>query len=1184
MTTPSSNLKSLDSQQVEGTSSGFLKLWGVPLAAMLIAAVLAALAWWGYPGITKLNTLEMRISALLKILGALGIVLLMHAAALWAGIYEKLANRIDRLGDKQKRETQLKYDARLEDLHEELRNSFGWRWRGAMPWLMLAGDDALIEAVAPDLKQTGVMRTSDIVLVHAAPNGIDAQTWRRQLRRLRRRYPVDAVIPVVRTGQALLPDDELPRAVSNLSRDLGWGAPIIFLHAVPASGEHRDEFSPVGALTRVRLNTDAQAAQASLNHQLSVLELVTADASVELCARPAPNVWLAQVSQYITAQRERVMNMWQTHCVSKWRRAPLGGVMFAPVFAAPTVPTPVPADQEDIAKDVAERLSKHARVVSEQPRALQSIWVEIGARVKPHDGRRVGFYWPNALAASVTMAAMGWCAALIVSFIGNRSVMVNAQAVAETALAAKPGTPTALRTQLALQQEIDALEYRQQHGAPWHLRAGLNHNDQVLAALWPSYATVAGRNLRDPAARQLEATLTQLAQSRADALPSTAEQQRDYQALKTYLMLAQPQHANAAYLVKQVLAAWPAVADMSAGEWLDTSQRLTSFYASHLRLHPEWALAASNDLTQAARNMLVNQVGLQNSDDTLYQSVLEQAKGKYADMSLATLINGADARGLFTTSQTVPGVYTRAAWDGMISEAIDKAAKEGRVTSDWVLADERAARVPGAALQAQQDIAEVKQRLRARYFAEYAAAWQAMLNSIQWRNASNLSDAITQLTRLTDAQTSPLIALMKSVQYQAQAGRPSQAPPDTLVRKAQDLIGSKADMTAAPEINPLDKPFGPLLALMGDDVVTGSGNGNGKTNDRASMNVGDFSGVSLAHFLTVATTMRLKLQQIATSADAQAMARQMAQAVFQGKLSELTQARDDAALTAASLGSQWSGFGDALFARPLDVAWQTILQPAAASLNEAWRVSVAAPFANTFDGHYPFSDTSSDASFVELGRFIKPDTGLISRFVTTQLAGTLQPQGNAWAPSELAPQTLQFDPEFLAALRQLSTLGAQLYAQGEAGYRFQIMPHPNPDVTRSILTIDGTKIEYFNQSETYTPIVWPGNGQNGHVQLTWESIDAGTRLAFAANGEWAWLRLLGTAQVKPLDSTTYALTFNQANGFGLHYDLKAQVGAGPLDLLKLRGFKMPQRVFLVGKGGTLAGPPSLPPLPPELQP
>jgi type VI secretion system protein ImpL len=44
--------------------------------------------------------------------------------------------------------------------------------------------------------------------------------------------------------------------------------------------------------------------------------------------------------------------------------------------------------------------------------------------------------------------------------------------------------------------------------------------------------------------------------------------------------------------------------------------------------------------------------------------------------------------------------------------------------------------------------------------------------------------------------------------------------------------------------------------------------------------------------------------------------------------------------------------------------------------------------------------------------------------------------------------------------------------------------------------------------------------------------------------------------------------------------LRSQVGAGPLDLLKLQGFRMPARIFVVGKTGVV---PMLPPLPPELQ-
>jgi type VI secretion system protein ImpL len=1080
-----------------------------------------------------------------------------------------------RRGEKSFSKKVSKRDERLQMLCDELRTSLGWRWRYRLHWIMPFGDEMLVDKIAPGLKHAGVLRVGDTILVHASPDRIDAQTWRDQLRNLRRARPVDVVVAVVRSNAAhLTQSEDLPRGLSNLAGDLRWAAPVMLLHSVRASGNHPHAFHAIGAFQTAALRADATQSTDALMQQLGVLEHTTAEAGVSILARHYPIAYLAQISAYLDQQRVRIANSWEVLCTSKWRRAPLAGVLFGPTFEER-----VSTERQ---QGMVSASGEFIPAIPEQPRALLPVWIAIGARVDASKGRRIGFHWPNALAALVTIVAIAWCVAVTISFTGNRTVIKDARESVDAALAAQPNTPATLRTQLTLQQQIEKLEYRQQHGTPWYLRAGLNRNDDLLAALWRPYATVATQNLRDPIAHQLEASLTQLSQTRADAMVSADDQQHGYSALKTYLMLAQPKHADAAFLTKQLPTAWPQIADMRTGEWIDTSQRLASFYANHLRAHPAWRVTGSNDLVVMARNTLVNQIGLQNSDDTLYQSVIEQAKGKYSDATLASLLNGTDARGLFASTQAVPGVYTRAAWDGLISDAIDKAAKEGRVSADWVLADERAARVPGATLEAQQDIADIRQRLRARYFTEYTAAWQAMLNSIQWQPATNLSSAITQLTRLTDAQTSPLIALMKSVQSQAEAGRPSQALADTLVRKAQDLIGTKTGIVNEPVVNPLDKPFGPLLALMGDDVVTGTGKQNGKPSKSAA----DFSGVSLAHFLTVATTMRLKLQQIATSADAQAMARQMAQAVFQGKLSELTQARDDAALTAASLGSQWAGFGDALFARPLDVAWQTILQPAAASLNDLWRSAVAAPFANSFDGHYPFADTRADASFVELGRYIKPDTGLISRFVTTQLAGMLQQQGTAWAPNELAPQALQFDPDFLSTLRQLSTLGSQLYAQGDASYRFQLMPHPTPEVTRSVLTLDGSKSEYFNQLEQYTSLVWPvsgQSGQNGRTTLTWESDTAGTRIAFQANGDWSFLRLLATAQVKPLDSTSYALTFNQDSGYPLHYDLKAQVGAGPLDLLKLRGFRMPSRVFIVGKGGAVAGTPALPPLPPELQ-
>lgn len=80
---------------------------------------------------------------------------------------------------------------------------------------------------------------------------------------------------------------------------------------------------------------------------------------------------------------------------------------------------------------------------------------------------------------------------------------------------------------------------------------------------------------------------------------------------------------------------------------------------------------------------------------------------------------------------------------------------------------------------------------------------------------------------------------------------------------------------------------------------------------------------------------------------------QLAQTVFQGKSVDLTDTREYGSPVAASLGEEWSSFGDTMFVQPLAQAWETVLQPSAASLNEAWQRSVVANWHSAFDGRYP---------------------------------------------------------------------------------------------------------------------------------------------------------------------------------------------------------------------------------------
>ncbi|OUL82816.1 ImcF-related family protein, partial [Paraburkholderia hospita] len=154
---------------------------------------------------------------------------------------------------------------------------------------------------------------------------------------------------------------------------------------------------------------------------------------------------------------------------------------------------------------------------------------------------------------------------------------------------------------------------------------------------------------------------------------------------------------------------------------------------------------------------------------------------------------GTDTRGLFRTSASVPGVFTREAWEGTIAQSIDDAAKHNGTASDWVLAG---ANTTNSAQQTQTASSPeaLKAALTSHYFADYAEHWQAFMNTIQWESAPSMPAAIGQLKAMADARQSPLIALMKSLEYQGGAGAQKTSLSDTLVTKAQNIFGgSKAD-------------------------------------------------------------------------------------------------------------------------------------------------------------------------------------------------------------------------------------------------------------------------------------------------------------------------------------------------------------------------------------------------------
>ncbi|QHF44597.1 type VI secretion protein VasK [Pseudomonas sp. S35] len=993
-------------------------------------------------------------------------------------------------------------------LRTHLRHRNGLFWRPKTRLLLVIGEPTKIEAVAPTLTKRFWLEGQRTVLLWggSAQAALD-QSFPERWEGLSRGRALDGVVWALDKTQAA--DDAAMgagvRQLQRLAKRLGWQLPLYLWQVCDSQWlQAGRKTQPVGC------HLPARFTPAMLENALARL------------VAPLRREGLAQMSEVMNHDfLLRLSRDMQGEGIGRWRHTltPLAGELAAGVplrgvwFSLPVLPI--------------NNMPEHFWPVDA---AWQGVLDD-----KPLNHRRFGWSAPRIGYALALGVAMLWSAGLLLSFISNRAQIQQVQASIE-ALQHACDADEQLLALNELVRELARLDDRVQHGAPWYQRFGLNQNPALLATLWPRYVEANNRLIRDPAAAALRQQLNGLVKLAPDNPERAVRAREAYDPLKAYLMMARPDKTDADLLVKTLGNVESSRPGVKPGVWHTQSPTLWRFYAEHLAANPAWRIEPDTRLVAHARQILLGQLGQRNAEANLYQQLLNDTTTHYPALDLHQLVGDTDAFALFSTDASVPGVFSRQAWEGQVRRAIDDIADARREEIDWVLSDQP------ADIDTRLSPDQLRKRLTERYFQDYASAWLDLLNSLRWQPAASLDESIDQLTLMSDVRQSPLIALINTVAYQAQAGTRTEALADSLVASAHKLIGQ--DKVAVHEIKgPLVATFGPLLALLDKNNT---------------------DGLSLQAFLTQVTRVRLKLQQVSTAPDPLEMTQALAQTVFQGRRVELTDTQAYGSLLAASLGAQWSGAAQTLFVQPLEQAWQRVLQPSAAGLNSQWQRSIVKPWNAAFASRYPFAATASDASLPMLGQMIRADSGRIEQFLQRQLSGVLRKEGSQWVADPHHSQGLRFNPQFLGAINQLSNLADVLYTDGGMGLSFELQGKAVRDVVQTTFILNGDRHQYFNQKESWQRFQWPGHSDYPGVSLSWTSVHAGERLFGDYPGTWGLIRWLENAHVAPLDDadSRYRLLLKAPDGVSLTWHLRTELEAGPLALLKLRGFKLPAQIFL----------------------
>lgn len=774
------------------------------------------------------------------------------------------------------------------------------------------------------------------------------------------------------------------------------------------------------------------------------------------------------------------------------------------------------------------------------------------------------------------------------SYMGNRQLAANVQADLDKVVKLQDN-------RLDLQSRLEALEILQDRieqlekfgrERPWLLGMGLYQGGLLERKLREEYYAGIKEVMVRPVAASLEALLFEM-NANADRLttpsattastkPATAAAPRQYaeadplsvedayNALKTYLMLADTPRAEAGHLNDQLTRYWRGWLEANRGampreQMIRSAERLLTYYLAQSG-DPSWPRVEQKlALVDQARENLRRVVRGMPARDRVYADIKARAGTRFPAMTVVRIVGEQD-QALMAGSYAIPGAFTREAWEKYVQGAFRDAASRELQSTDWVLktSTKDDLTLEGSPEQIQKNLVEM-------YKADYTREWQKFVQGVAVADLGGFNGAVTAMNRLGDPQSSPIIKLLCTISEQTSWDNPTQAGAD--VQKAQQgfkewmmqtvLRRAPVPVNVNLQLDPAraDRPMG----AVGREFAAVAKLVGGRDKDATL----------LRGYMETLSRLRTRLNTLKNQGDPGPGARQFMQQTLEGSGSELADALrfvDEQMLTGMS-DTQKRAIRPILV-RPLMQTFAVIVAPAEAEINKTWLAQVYEPFQRTLAAKYPFSPGAKiEASGAEIGQFFGPD-GLVAKFVTTAMGPLVVRRGDVLEPRTWADMGIALSPQAVARFPGwIASLGAGGIAAPSAAAQtvFQIQPLPAPGTLEYTVEIDGQLLRYRNTPAQWTSMVHPSQQGLPGARITAVTFDGRSVELFNEAGQFGLKRMIDAATRKRKEEGVHELRWTNG-AISVALDLKItsspEAGggdAGPQDQ-GFRGMKLPEAI------------------------
>jgi type VI secretion system protein ImpL len=733
--------------------------------------------------------------------------------------------------------------------------------------------------------------------------------------------------------------------------------------------------------------------------------------------------------------------------------------------------------------------------------------------------------------ATIGVIATALVVAWGVSYVNNKAYVSEVNAREQAVRALLQTTPNRASADLlvlmpALHATRDLAVGDSERAVPWSLGFGLYQGRKLDSASRQAYERML-----------VDALLPRIALRVEDQLRGSIDNpELQYEALKAYVMLHDPEHFDTQGLKAYFSADW----DANLPRSVTTEQRaeLMGYLNDLLAQGPAVSpLPEDRQLVSSTRARLVaipiaQRVYYRLKQQGVGDDIPEFTVARAAGNSAALVFMRASGAPL---TKGVPGLFTFDGYHKGFQSQVESATRQLSEEESWVLGVQDTARAqslrdPGALRRLTDDVREL-------YLTEYATLWEGFIADIRMLPSGSLPKAV-QMARVLSAPDSPLKPLMTALSHETTL---SLSESKSIIDKAQD----KAE-------NALDKSRDQIAKLFGDKPAPAA-----VAEGRRIESIVDDRFTSLRQFVSspdgkspapIDGTLGL-INEVYTLLTATETAVQGGNVPPPSDVPNKVKA--EAARLPEPMRSLLNNLSVSGTAAALDATRANLGQAIKSQISEFCNQAIA--------GRYPFARGSArDVTQDDFARMFAPG-GLMDAFFQQQLARFVDTSTRPWSFRKLEGATMGTDAGTLAQFQRAAAIRDTFFRAGGnvPGLRLDFKPQEmDASITQFTLDVDGQLVRYAHGPQIPATVQWPGPRGSSQVRISVAPATASDN-GLVSEGPWALFRLFDRMSLSAAGSSERFNVVFDVGGRKATFLVTSSSVQNPFRLPELSSFSCP---------------------------